>query len=79
MIAKIVIFILQNHFIMHKYNKAEIIGFVLLVIGTILWVSEEYFAIETLSFINKIGQMVFWVGLLIWALGYMKRENMTNK
>lgn len=64
---------------MKKYNKAEIIGFILLVLGAFFWFSEERFPIEVLSPIYPIGQFVLWIGLLIWALGYMKKEKAAQK
>ncbi|MCZ4408184.1 hypothetical protein O3Q51_05160 [Cryomorphaceae bacterium 1068] len=59
---------------MKKYNRLELIGFALLVIGTLFWLSEEYFLIESLVSVYTIAQFVFWIGLFIWALGYMLRE-----
>jgi hypothetical protein len=63
---------------MKKYNRLEIIGFVLLVMGTLFWLSEEYFLIESLQSVYTIAQFVFWIGLFLWALGYMRREKGTS-
>jgi predicted tellurium resistance membrane protein TerC len=59
---------------MEKYNKLEIIGFVLLVIGGFFWLSEEFFVIESLSSFYSYLKILFWLGLLIWAIGYMPKE-----
>lgn len=59
---------------MKKNNKAEIIGFIFMVIGAFLWISEDRFPIEILTEIYPVGQFVLWTGVLIWALGYMKKE-----
>lgn len=60
---------------MSKYNKLELIGFSMLFVGAIFWVSEQYFLIESLETIYRIAQIVFWFGLLLWALGNMRRVN----
>ncbi len=59
---------------MKKTNKAENIGFIILVIGAFLWISEDKFPIEALDAIYPFGQGILWIGVLIWALGYMKKE-----
>lgn len=59
---------------MKKKNKAEIIGFILLLIGAFFWFSEGSFPIEALAPIYPFGQFMLWTGLLIWALGYMQKE-----
>lgn len=60
---------------MKKYNKLELIGFSMLFVGAVFWVSEQYFLIESLATIYRIAQIVFWFGLLFWALGNMRRQN----
>ena len=59
---------------MNGTNKIEIIGFTLLVIGTFLWFSADVYFIVPLSEFYPYGQIVFWFGLLIWAIGYMLKE-----
>ena len=59
---------------MNKYNKLEIIGFVLLVIGALSWFSENYFVVESLESIYSYGRIIFWLGLAVWAIGYMPKE-----
>jgi|AntRauTorckE5430_2_1112549.scaffolds.fasta_scaffold100078_1 hypothetical protein len=59
---------------MTTYNKLEIIGFALLLIGAIFWISEKMLVIESLTVIYEYTQIVFWVGLFIWALGHMQKE-----
>jgi predicted thioredoxin/glutaredoxin len=59
---------------MNTYNKLEIIGFALLLIRAIFWISERMFVIESLTSIYEYAQIVFWLGLFIWALGYMQKE-----
>lgn len=59
---------------MKKYNKLEIIGFVILIIGFILYITSQYIEIKIISENEKNFQLAIPVGLLIWALGYMKKE-----
>jgi vacuolar-type H+-ATPase subunit I/STV1 len=59
---------------MKKYNKLEIIGFVLLIIGALFWLSENYFVVESLESIYSYGRILFWLGLAVWAIGYMPKE-----
>ena len=59
---------------MTTYNKLEIIGFALLLIGAIFWISEKMFVIESVVVMYEYAQIVFWLGLSIWALGYMQKE-----
>ncbi len=59
---------------MKKYNKLEIIGFALLVIGALFWLSENYFIVESLASIYSYGRILFWLGLAVWAIGYMPKE-----
>lgn len=59
---------------MQKKNKLEVIGFILMLIGGLFWLSEDMFPIEALGFLYPIAQILLWVGVVIWALGYMKKE-----
>lgn len=64
---------------MNKYNKIEIFGFILLLIGAISWMADSYLEIIALKDYYFLGQFLLWTGLLIWALGYMKREKEKGK
>lgn len=64
---------------MEKKNKLEIIGFVLMIIGTLFWLSKKYYAIEALNSIYGIMDIILPLGLAIWALGYMKQESLKKK
>jgi len=59
---------------MKKYNKLEIIGFVILMIGFILYIASPHIDIKDIYGNEKIFQIVIPIGLLIWALGHMKKE-----
>lgn len=59
---------------MKKHNKLEIIGFIIILIGTILWVSESSLRFDFLTPFYVYGQIMFWIGMLIWSLGYMQKE-----
>lgn len=59
---------------MKKYNKLELIGFIILVIGTIIWVSEASLRLDLLTPFYAYGQIMFWIGMLIWSFGYMQQE-----
>lgn len=47
----------------------------MLFVGAVFWVSKQYFLIESLATIYRIAQIVFWFGLIFWALGIMQRKN----
>ena len=59
---------------MKKYNKLEIIGFGILIIGFILYIASPHIEMKIISENEKNFQLAIPVGLLIWALGYMKKE-----
>ena len=59
---------------MGKYNKMEVVGLILMTIGGLLWLSEEYYIITQLESIYSGARFVFFSGLLIWALGLMAKE-----
>lgn len=59
---------------MKKYSKLEIIGFTLLVIGGLFWLSEKFYVIESFTSIYSFARMAAWLGLAIWAVGYMPKE-----
>jgi hypothetical protein len=59
---------------MKKYNRLEITGFSFMVIGALFWLSENFFMLESLASIYSYGRILFWLGLTIWALGYMPKE-----
>jgi hypothetical protein len=64
---------------MEKNNKLEIFGFGLMVIGVLFWISEKYYFIETLNSVYDWFNIILPIGLLIWALGYMKKESINKK
>lgn len=45
-----------------------------MLIGAIFWISEKMFVIESVVVMYEYAQIVFWLGLSIWALGYMQKE-----
>lgn len=59
---------------MKKYNKLEIIGFIILMIGFVLYIGKPYINIKIISENEKIFQFAISIGLLIWSLGHMKKE-----
>jgi cytosine/uracil/thiamine/allantoin permease len=64
---------------MEKNNKMEIIGLVLMTIGGLFWLSEKYYIIEQLNSIYSWARIVLFLGLAIWALGLMKKEDEKRK
>jgi len=64
---------------MEKNNKVEIFGFGLMVIGGLFLLSEKYYFIEELSSVYDWSDIILAIGLLIWALGYMKKESLNKK
>ncbi|CAG2533460.1 hypothetical protein MAR621_03662 [Maribacter dokdonensis] len=64
---------------MEKNNKLEIIGFVLMVIGGLFWLSKKYYAVEALNTIYGWVDIILPLGLAIWAIGYMKKEGLKKK
>lgn len=59
---------------MEKMNKLEIIGFVIMAIGGLFWLSEKYYVIEELNSIYSWVRIVLYLGLAIWAFGLMRKE-----
>ena len=64
---------------MEKNNKMEFIGLVLMTIGGLFWLSEKYYIIEQLNSIYSWARIVLFLGLAIWALGLMKKEDEKRK
>lgn len=64
---------------MEKNNKMEIIGLVLMTLGGLFWLSEKYYIIEQLNSIYSWARIVLFLGLAIWALGLMKKEDEKRK
>ncbi|MDP2527612.1 hypothetical protein [Maribacter dokdonensis] len=64
---------------MEKNNKLEIIGFVLMVIGALFWLSKKYYAVEALNTIYSWIDIILPLGLAIRAIGYMKKEGLKKK
>lgn len=64
---------------MKKYNKLEIIGFVLLVIGAIWKVLEKVIDNELILKFSSYAQMIFFLGLFLWTLGHMQKEKIKKK
>lgn len=60
---------------MKNNNSIEVIGLIVLIIGTLLWFSKDFYIIDVLSPIYSYGQILFWLGLLVWAVGYMLKKN----
>lgn len=58
---------------MKNYNKSEKIGFVLLVIGVLFFISEKILDIESLTSIRTYGQIILMAGAAIWVIGYRQR------
>ncbi len=62
---------------MKKYNKLEILGFTLLVIGILSSISEKFFSLEFLSSIyDSYGRFIFMLGGAFWAIGFYKRKKL---
>ncbi|MGO4919162.1 hypothetical protein [Maribacter spongiicola] len=59
---------------MEKKNTLEIIGFTLIIIGGLFFISKKYFVIEALSSVYESIDIILPLGLFIWAIGYMKKE-----
>jgi cytosine/uracil/thiamine/allantoin permease len=64
---------------MEKNNKMEFIGLVLMTLGGLFWLSEKYYIIEQLNSIYSWARIVLFLGLAIWALGLMKKEDEKRK
>lgn len=64
---------------MKNQNKLEIIGFIILAIGGILFLIDEYLNLEFLNPIMDFREIILYSGLAIWAFGLMKKENQKKK
>jgi len=56
-------------------NWLEKIGLVLLILSVVFMLIHPYLEIGQLTTIMEQHQLFFWLGLAIWALGYLIREN----
>lgn len=59
---------------MKKTNHSEKLGFSLILLGFICMLVEGLFEAKLLSKVAAQYQIFYWLGLIIWALGYMKRK-----
>ena len=55
-------------------NRVEKIGFTLIVLSLIFLLLQRQFEGGGLGKIMQQHELFFWFGLLIWAMGYMIRE-----
>ncbi|WP_157483826.1 hypothetical protein [Maribacter hydrothermalis] len=54
---------------MEKNNKLEIIGFALMAIGGLFWLSEKFSVIEALNSVYSWANILLSLGLAIWVFG----------
>jgi len=64
---------------MKNQNKLEIIGFIILVIGGILFLIEKFLELEILKPIIEFKEIILYSGLGIWALGLMQKDYLKRK
>jgi hypothetical protein len=64
---------------MIKQNKLETIGFIILVIGGILFLIDKFLKVEFLNTIMEFREIILYSGLAIWAFGLMQKENLKRK
>lgn len=64
---------------MKNQNKIEIIGFIILAIGGILFPIEKFLELEILNPIIEFKEIILYSGLGIWAIGLMQKENLKRK
>lgn len=64
---------------MKKQNKLEIIGFIILAIGGILFLIDKFLKMEFLNPTIEFKEIILYSGLAIWALGLMQKENIKRK
>jgi len=55
--------------------SSNIIGFILLVIGAIWKVSGKYTENEIIEEYSSYFEVIFFLGLAIWAFGLMKKQS----
>ena len=59
---------------MKNQNKLEIIGFIILAIGGVLFLIDNFLNLEFLDPILEFREIILYFGLAIWALGLMQNE-----
>lgn len=64
---------------MKNQNKLEIIGFIILAIGGVLFLIDNFLNLEFLDPILEFREIILYFGLAIWALGLMQKENLKRK
>ncbi|WP_106793270.1 hypothetical protein [Aquimarina sp. Aq78] len=64
---------------MKNQNILEIIGFIVLAIGGVLFLIDNFLNLEFLDPILEFREIILYFGLAIWALGLMQKENLKRK
>ena len=64
---------------MQKPNKSELIRFIFLVLGGILFLTDKSLKVEFLNPIMDFREIILYSGLAIWALGLVPKENLKRK
>lgn len=56
-------------------NNIEKLGFVAILLGFAFMLLERYVEHSTLVRIFSYHEILYWLGLLIWSVGYMARQS----
>tara|TARA_R110002050_G_scaffold109796_3_gene221147 strand:- start:18908 stop:19105 length:198 start_codon:yes stop_codon:yes gene_type:complete len=59
---------------MKNFSLLERIGLLILVLGSFVFLSDNFFRIEILDSLYRYSSMLFSLGAAIWAIGYMKKK-----
>ena len=60
-------------------NLLEKIGFALIILGVVLLIIKNFLENPTISNIAQEYDFFHWLGMGIWAIGYIIRENKKSK
>lgn len=58
---------------MKNLDKLERIGLLLLTLGGLFFLSENFFRLDFLNDVYNYARFLFSIGAIIWAFGYMRR------
>tara|TARA_R110000764_G_scaffold143789_1_gene231658 strand:- start:115 stop:312 length:198 start_codon:yes stop_codon:yes gene_type:complete len=65
---------------MKKPNLAVYIALIVVIIGLIFqFIEMGLFGENPIPRITKYHQILFWGGIAIWAIGYMKKESLDTE
>ena len=64
---------------MNVYKILEWVGFALIIIATIAMITKSFIENEFITTLYEKQELLYSLGMLFWALGYMMTQNEKKK